>query len=213
VNRQEWDILKEAQTFMRAQSQLALLGAFMFSMVGISQAQERGHVAGVAGWTFGEETAPVYGGQFGIGLSDTISIVGGVERLDDVLTGRYALFIRDVSLAPGVELTGTLPATYGGAGLRWTFPGMTVQPFAQIELGATSISPELRLVLDGDDVTDQIVGKTNLEGTHFASALGAGLRANFADNFLFETTFKFFTIFTDEDLRLNRLTFAFGLRF
>ena len=198
---------------MQIQSRMALLGALVLSMVGIGQAQERGHVAGVVGWTFGEEAAPLYGGEFGIGLIQSISIVGGVERLDDVLTGRYSLFLQNIAALPGAELTGTLPATYGGAGLRWTFPGMTVQPFAQIELGAASISPELSVALDGDDVTDEVVDRTNLDGTHFASALGVGLRASFAENFLFETTFKFFTIFTDEDLRLNRLSFAFGVRF
>ena len=118
-----------------------------------------------------------------------------------------------LGLAGVIMFAGTLPATYGGAGVRWTFPGMTVQPFAQIELGVASISPELSIALDGDDVTDRVVDRTNLDGTHIASALGAGLRANFAESFLFETTFKFFTIFTDEDLRLNRLSFAFGVRF
>jgi hypothetical protein len=43
--------------------------------------------------------------------------------------------------------------------------------------------------------------------------LGAGLRADVAERFLAEATFKFLDVLTDQDLRLNRLNFAFGARF
>jgi hypothetical protein len=38
------------------------------------------------------------------------------------------------------------------------------------------------------------------------------LRGNIGTNFLVEAAFKFFDINTDEDIRLNRLSFAFGVR-
>jgi len=75
-------------------------------------------VAGVFGWTFGEETNTLYGAQFGVGMSDTIQIIGGIERLQDVLTGRFALLLEDIASIPGADVQGKIPATYGGAGLR-----------------------------------------------------------------------------------------------
>jgi hypothetical protein len=179
----------------------------------LGQAQERGHVAGVLGWTFGQETAGLYGAQFGAGLSRGFSIVGGVEKLNDALTGRYALFLSELSSVPGIELSGKIPGTYYGGGVRWTFPGMNVSPFAEVELGATRVSPELRLVANGVDVTSEVFTPGELDTTAFTFVLGAGFRGNIGSNFLVEAAFKFFDVHTDEAIKLNRFGFAFGIRF
>jgi hypothetical protein len=180
-----------------------------------SQAQERGHAAAVFGWTFGESTSSLFGAQFGAGLGDSsFSVVGGIENLDDILTGRYALFLEDIAAIPGVDLTAKVPGVYYGGGLRWTYRGgFNVVPFAQFELGATKLEPEVRVSLDGDDVTNEIFEPGELNETAFTFALGAGVRADIGSAFLFEAAFKFFDVFTEESLSLNRLSFAFGLRF
>lgn len=186
----------------------------MFLLIAaLGQAQERGHAAGVFGWTFGENTAGLYGFQAGAGLGEGFSVIGGVEKLNDALTGRYALFLSEISNIPGIELTGTIPGNYFGGGIRWTFQGMNVSPFAQVELGATKLSPEIHLVVNGEDVTDEVFSPGELDTTAFTFALGAGLRGNIGTNFLVEAAFKFFDIHTDEDIRLNRLSFAVGVRF
>jgi hypothetical protein len=179
----------------------------------LGQAQERGHAAGVFGWTFGDETAGLYGFQAGVGLGGSLSVVGGVEKLNDTLTGRYALFLSVGSNVPGIELSGKIPGNYYGGGLRWTFQGMNVSPFAQFELGATKLSPELLLVANGEDVTNDVISPGELDTTAFTFVLGAGLRGNIGTNFLAEVAFKFLDINTDEDIRLNRLSFALGVRF
>lgn len=197
---------------MRIWSRSAILVSSIGLIPASVSAQERGHAAFVYGWTFGEETASLYGGQFGVGLGGMFSIVGGVEKLDDILTGRYALFLNDIAALPEVDVIARVPGVYYGVGLRWTFPGRTVSPFAQVELGATSVSPEVIVIRNGEDVTDDVFGPDELDQTATTFALGGGLRANFV-NALFEVTFKFFDVFTEEEISINRLSFAFGLRF
>ena len=82
---------------MRRRGCFMLLTMAALLVAGTSTAQERGHVAGVFGWTFGEQTAGLYGAQFGVGVGDAIQIVGVVERLNDVITGRYSLLLKDIS--------------------------------------------------------------------------------------------------------------------
>jgi opacity protein-like surface antigen len=178
-----------------------------------ARAQERGHAAFVLGWTFGEETSPLYGGQFGVGLPGNFSIVGGIERLDDILTGRYELFLAEIADRPGVTVVADIPATYYGAGLRWSVPGIGVSPFVQAEFGATSVSPEIAFTVNGEDVTDEILSPGELDETAFTFALGGGLRANVGDPFLVEVAFEFFDVRTGQKISINRLSFAVGARF
>jgi hypothetical protein len=176
-------------------------------------AQERGHAAFVFGWTFGEETSSSYGAQFGAGVGRGFSIVGAIESLQDVLTGRYLLFLNEIAARPGVNVAAEIPAVYYGGGLRWTVPGARVSPFAQFELGATKVSPEVAFTLSGLDVTDQILTPGELEQTAFSLAFGGGLRGNIGNRFLVEVVFKFFDIMTEQELSLNRLSFGVGARF
>lgn len=176
-------------------------------------AQERGHAAFVFGWTFGEENGSLFGGQFGAGVGRGFSIVGGIESLQDTLTGRYSLFLAELASIPGVNVQAEIPGVYYGGGLRWSVPGAGVSPFAQVELGATKVSPEIVFTANGQDVTDQILAPGELDETAFTFVLGGGLRGNIGDRFLVEIAFKFFDIMTEQELSLNKLSFAFGARF
>ena len=176
-------------------------------------AQERGHAAFVFGWTFGDETSSLYGAQFGAGVGRGFSIVGGIESLQDTLTSRYALFLNEIAEIPGVDVQAEIPAVYYGGGLRWTVPGAGVSPFAQVEMGATKVSPEIVFTANGQDVTDQILAPGELDETAFTFILAGGLRGNIGDTFLVEVAFKFFDIMTEEELSLNKLSFAIGARF
>jgi len=191
---------------------LAFCSLFL-SVAALGGAQERGHAAFVFGWTFGEENASLYGAQFGAGFGRGFSIVGGIESLQDVLTGRYALFLNEIAALPGVSVTAEIPSVYYGGGLRWTVPGAGVSPFAQVQLGATKVSPEVAFTFNGQDVTDQIIASGELEETAFTFVLAGGLRGNIGDRFLVEVAFKFFDIMTEEELSLNKLSFAVGARF
>jgi hypothetical protein len=203
---------------MRGRGYLILVAVTIFAGVGSSSAQERGHVAGVIGMTFGNETSPMYGGQFGIGLSNTIQVIGAVERMDDVLTGRYALLLSNISQVTGVDVQGEVPGTYYGGGARFTFPGLAASPFLQAELGATNTDATGLVFLDGgDDVTDQLPDELRqllVTSTSFTFILSLGVRFDIGDNLLAEATFDFMDILTErEDIGLNRLNFAVGVRF
>jgi hypothetical protein len=176
-------------------------------------AQERGHAAFVFGWTFGEENGSLYGGQFGAGVGRGFSIVGGIESLQDTLTGRYSLFLAEIATVPGVNVQAEIPGVYYGGGLRWSVPGGGVSPFAQVELGATKVSPEIVFTANGQDVTDEILSPGELDETAFTFVLGGGLRGNIGDTFLVEVAFKFFDIMTEQELSLNKVSFAVGARF
>lgn len=203
---------------MRARGCWILMAAAIFVISSTSSAQERGHVAGVFGWTFGEQTAPMYGAQFGVGISNTIQIIGAVERMDDVLTGRYALFLGTLSQLTGVDIEGKVPGTYGGGGIRFTFPGLAASPYLQAEFGATQTDSTGLMFFDkGEDITDELpdeVRQLLVESTSFTFTLSAGVRFDIGDNLLAEATFDFMDILTErEDIGINRLNFAFGVRF
>lgn len=198
---------------MRVMGRVALCLSLFFSIPALALSQERGHAAFVFGWTFGDETSSLYGAQFGAGVGRGFSIVGGVESLKDVLTGRYALFLDQTASLPGVDIEAKIPAVYYGGGLRWSVPGAGVSPFAQVEFGATRVSPEIAFSLGGQDVTDQVFTPGELDETAFTFVLAGGLRGNIGDRFLVEVAFKFFDIMTEEELSLNRLSFAVGARF
>jgi len=193
----------------------AVLFSLLLLVPSAGLAQELAHAAFVFGWTFGEETSPLYGGQFGVAVGRGFSIVGGVETLQDTLTGRYALFLNDIAEIPGVNVQAEIPSTYYGGGLRWTVPGAGtgVAPFAQVEMGATRISPEIVFTANGQDVTDQILAPGELDETAFTFVLAGGLRGYIGDSFLVEVAFKFFDIMTEEELSLNKVSFAVGARF
>ncbi len=198
---------------MRGSGLAALSIPMLLSLTSPGLAQERGHAAFVFGWTFGEENSTLYGAQFGAGLGGGFSIVGGIESLQDVLTGRYSLFLAQIAALPGVGVAAEIPAVYYGGGLRWSLPGAGVSPFAQVELGGTKVSPEIAFTLNGQDITDQILDPGELEETAFTFVLAGGLRGNIGDRFLVEVAFKFFDIMTEEELSLNKLSFAVGARF
>ncbi|HEY7697000.1 MAG TPA: outer membrane beta-barrel protein [Vicinamibacteria bacterium] len=191
----------------------AVLFCSMLSIASLGRAQERGHAAFVLGWTFGEETASLYGAQFGASLGGGFSIVGGVESLKDTLTGRYALFLNQIANVPGVSVSAKVPGLYYGAGLRWTYRGGGVSPFAQVELGGTKVTPEVAFTVNGQDVTDQILAPGELDETAFTFSVGGGLRGNLNDTLFVEAVFKFFDILTEQELSLNRLSIAVGARF
>jgi hypothetical protein len=121
------------------------------------------------------------------------------------------LFLNQIAAIPGVSVQAEIPSVYYGGGLRWSVRGAGVSPFAQVELGATNVSPEVTFTLNGQDVTDQIVAPG--DETAFTFVLGGGLRGNIGDRFLVEVALKFFDIMTEEELSLNKLSFAFGARF
>jgi hypothetical protein len=202
----------EGDLSMRAYASVVLFSLLLLSP-SAAPAQERGHAAFVFGWTFGEQNGSLYGAQFGAGVGRGFSIVGGIESLQDVLTGRYALFLYDVASLPGVDLTAEIPGLYYGGGLRWSVPGAGISPFAQVEMGATTVSPEIAFTVGGQDVTDQILAPGELDETAFTFVLGGGLRGNIGDSFLVEVAFKFFDIMTEQELSLNKLSFAIGARF
>ncbi len=204
---------------MRRQRVWIVVAATMLLVAGTGQAQEKGHVAGVFGWTFGEKTDSLYGARVGVGITDTIQIVGGVERMNDVLTGRYALLLNDFSAIANLDITGKVPATYGGVGARFTFPGFAASPFLEASFGATRTDATGIQFFDqnGDDVTGELPNELQQllsEETSFTFVLGAGLRFDIGENFLAEATFEFFDVLANrEDFRLNRLSFAAGFRF
>jgi hypothetical protein len=201
-------------SWMRGRSRAALLLSLLFFFIpNVGFGQERGHAAFVFGWTFAEENSTLYGAQFGAGLGRGFSVIGGIESLQDVLTGRYSLFLNEIAALPGVNVEAEIPAVYYGGGIRWMVPGAGVSPFAQVELGGTKVSPEIAFTLNGQDVTDQILSPGELDETAFTFVLGGGLRGNIGDRFLVEIAFKFFDIMTEEELSLNKLSFAFGARF
>lgn len=154
-----------------------------------------------------------------MGITDTIQIVGAVDRMNDVLTGRYALLLNNISAIANLDITGKVPATCGGVGARFSFPGLAASLFLEASFGATRTDATGIPFFDqnGDDVTGELPDELQQllsEATYFTFVLGAGLPFDIGENFLAEGTFEFFDVLANrEDFRLNRLSFAAGFRF
>ena len=174
----------------------------------------KGFVIGQLGFTFAESTSGLYGAEVGVNVSPNVLIIGTFNYMGDVLTGKQADFLRTVSLAAGARIDGKLPASYGAAGVRFQFgsvPG--VNPYVQIEGGVAKLAPDLTIISDGRDITDQVQAATDLDSTKAAVAIGAGIRLDFSEWLTATVAAKWMNIATEETLKVNRVHFGIGLRF
>jgi len=146
-----------------------ILLLFMLLAVSTSaraQDRNRGFVIGQLGFAFAESTSELYGAEVGVNLSPNVLIIGTVDYMGDVLTGKQADFLRTVSLAAGASIDGKLPATYGAAGVRFQFGrGTGVNPYVQLEGGVAKLEPDLTIISSGVDITDQVAAASDLDAT------------------------------------------------
>jgi hypothetical protein len=132
----------------------------------------------------------------------------------DVLTGELASFLNLASSAAGANISGKLPTTYAGVGLRFHFMTQgNLQPYVQFEGGAGMTDPQITVIRNGQDITDQIPEVSELDATNGAIALSAGLRADFGERLTSQYAFKWLNVFTEETLKVNRFDFSLGVRF
>jgi hypothetical protein len=179
-----------------------------------AQAQEKGFVLAEVGLTFAESTNGLFGAQVGVSVTPNLQVVGTVEYMADVLTGELTEYLRLIGRVGDANISGKLPATYAGVGLRYHFMTQgSIQPFVQFEGGMGKTDPQLTIIKNGQDITEQVPEATGLEKTNGAIALSGGIRANFGERLTSQFAFKWLNIFTEETLKVNRFDFAIGVRF
>ncbi len=179
-----------------------------------AEAQEKGFILGEVGLTFAESTNGLFGAQVGVSVTPNLQVVGTVEYMADVLTGELSEFLRLAGRVGNANISGKLPATYAGVGLRFHFRTQgNVQPFVQFEGGMGKTDPQLTIIKDGQDITDQVPEASGLDETNGAIALSAGIRVDFGERLTSQFAFKWLNIFTEETLKVNRFDFAIGVRF
>ena len=73
--------------------------------------------------------------------------------------------------------------------------------------------PQITVIRNGQDITDQVPEVSGLDETNGAIALSAGLRADFGERLTSQFAFKWLNVLTEETLKVNRFDFALGVRF
>jgi opacity protein-like surface antigen len=192
-------------------------------------AQERGFVQGMAGLTFGTETSTVFGGGFGVNVAPSFQITGELGYMRNILPK----FIQDDAneAARGIEelillifrervdvrVDAKAPAFYGMAGGRFIAPTGRVRPFVGASAGFAHVSPEVRLELDDEDVTEDAIDEGFLDRpesvSKFLMTAGGGVTINAGRAVAIDIGYTWMRIFATQGINVNRAYAAVGYRF
>jgi opacity protein-like surface antigen len=195
-----------------------------------AQTPERGFVQGIGGLTFGTETAPVFGGGFGVNLGPNFQITGefGTMRnilptwvqddLDDGAAAIEELVHFLVGQRVDVGIDASAPAFYGMGGGRFiASTAGTARPYVGASVGFANVSPEVRLELEGEDVTDEAIDDGFIDRmgsfTDLLLAVGGGVNIAVSESVAIDVGYNFTRIFANQGINVHRVAAGVGYRF
>jgi opacity protein-like surface antigen len=114
------------------------------------------------------------------------------------------------------------PVSYFDVGLRYKFPTSgRIQPYAALGVGGAKVSRQVAFVVNGADVTAQLVGLGvqlggDLSGSEGAGlfTLGAGAQVGLRHRLFVDLSYRYARVFlSDGGLNTNRFQIGIGARF
>ena len=127
-------------------------------------ASDRGvFVGATAGGASVQNVGGLFGGELGFRVTDQIDVFGEGLWMEDVVSRRRLAVATTIGAflqtSQGKPATGTVvaPASYGGAGVRYSF--MTkghVRPYVAVSVGGAHIAFKPTFTLSGSDVTSSL---------------------------------------------------------
>lgn len=168
----------------------------------------RGFVAGLGGFTFGTQPSGGVAGQIGMPLTKSITVVGEVGYLLDVLPTSLADDLDDLAGQAGdlvgepVTLEATVPALYALGSVRWSAPSRgKVRPFIEAGGGVARLSVEFTARVGDLDVSDELQREAGLEpSTKPAVAFGGGVEITLGEHLAASAGYRLLHVFAGEDV-------------
>jgi opacity protein-like surface antigen len=185
-------------------------------------------VAGLAGTTFGTQTGEFFAGGVGYDLTERMQLTFEVGRfnnlanselqeLADFHAGRAESLLSFASgVSYDVEPEVRMPAGYGSAGLRVLMPsGPRARPYVGGQVGLAAMDPEIRLHLNGSDVTSNFITTDDVpEGrTRMFLGGGGGVNVQVVDGVTIDVGYRYARIFYEGGVDVNRVYVGLGYVF
>jgi hypothetical protein len=175
-----------------------------------AQAQDaaRGFVGALGGLTFGTVTSGAVAGQAGVQVAPGLFVIGEVGYMRNVLPKELRDDIDDIMemfsvlLGVPVDISLSVPATYGFGGLRWSPSPGSIAPFVEGGVGVGHITVKIDEVdILGVDVRDLVEDELDTDvttETKFLLALGGGVTMRASSNLLVDLGFRYTRIATED---------------
>jgi opacity protein-like surface antigen len=188
----------------------------------------RWQLQAIGGTTLGVEASSLVAGAVGAALSPTLLLIGEMGRMGDIVpetmrsgieeSAQRAEQILSVVTGRPFEVSGeaTMPATYGTAGLRYTIPRRAKsRPYVGAQIGFAKVSPTIRLLIGGDDVTRNFLPAQDVPTarTRLVMGFGSGLSIEIAPPLRLDLGYRYSRLFVEEGVNVNRLYGALGFGF
>lgn len=167
-----------------------------------------GFVGGLGGVTFGTVSSAAVAGQGGVRIGPDLYLIGEFGYMRNVLPKEISDMVDDtaaelaVLLGESVDMSISVPARYGFAGLRWSPSTGSVTPFVEGGIGAGRISLKIdEALVGGVDVTSLI--EQELEGedtntTELLFAVGGGITLRASNAVVVDVGYRFTRITVDD---------------
>ncbi|HEX5214132.1 MAG TPA: outer membrane beta-barrel protein [Vicinamibacterales bacterium] len=158
---------------------------------------------GLVGVTFGTETGAMFGGRVGFRVSRNLHLFADVGRITDVtpkeisdqIDAALEFLPDDIS----VSLTAKTPTTYVAGGVRWSQTLGRVGPFAEAGVGVGHITADIKLIIDGIDISDELRDEIGDDAstTEFLFMFGGGVNFTISPVVSVDAGYRFTRIATD----------------
>ena len=199
----------------------SLVTAFSLVLLTVSpaMAQSAGFVRGFGGASFFTEPGALFGATVGIRITDSLTAIGDVGRMTNILPRSIQ---RDVDLVAqeignffGAPVTIDLeaPGLYTFGGLRISHPvSSSVRVFAEGGGGVARGTSDITAQVGSTDVSQQVSDLLHLKEsvTEPLLALGGGLWFALTESLSADVGYRYFRIFT-EDPRIDTGMMIAGL--
>ena len=181
----------------------------------------KGFLAGVGGITFGTETAPVFGGEFGTSVLPNVQVYGTFGRMNNVMPKDIQDDLDTLSTLLTFS-SGDLwsfkakaPTYYGLGGLRFMPATGSIRPYVNGGLGFGRVNLKVTEI-DLGDITDELIDdgyldRQDVQATKLMYEAGGGVQVPFSGAYV-DLGYRFRKM-QDVNANISGAYIGFGARF
>lgn len=164
---------------------------------------------GLAGVTFGTESAAAVGAGVGVPVSRTVHIYFEGGYISSVLPDNVLSLVEDIlndSDLPFSDLSIAAPSFYGLFGARFSPAGGGVRPFVEGLFGFARTSADFSVTIGGIEFDTSDLGlDLGLTSTEGAFALGGGVVVPMGGRASFEAGYRLFRILVEDGANTHKV--------
>lgn len=185
------------------------------------QVTRKGFLAGLGGITFGTETAPVFGGEFGTSVLPNVQIYGTLGRMNNVMPQDIQDDLDTLSSLLTFSsddlwsFKAKAPTFYGLGGVRLMPAAGSVRPYVNGGLGFGRLNVKVTEI-DLGDVTDDLIDggyldRQDVQATKLMYEAGGGVQVPFSGGYV-DLGYRFRKM-QDIEANISGAYIGFGARF